>query len=128
MKIDDHPSDHRMESIIGGLLRTGVIVAACIVALGGVFFLSRKAAVVPNYHFFQGEPAFLEHIGDIITASLSFRSEAVVQLGLLVLIAVPIFRVVVSIVVFLLKRDWLYTFVTMIVLSVLLFALLGGRV
>jgi len=52
----------------------------------------------------------------------------VIQLGILVLIAVPIFRVAVSIVAFLLKRDWLYTVVTCVVLMVLLFALLGGKI
>ncbi len=117
-----------MESIIGGLLRIGVIVAACIVAAGGVLFFSRNASVVPRYGSFQGEPAFLEHAGDVVRAAFSGRSEAIMQLGLLVLIAVPIFRVAVSIVAFLLKRDWLYSVVTAIVLGVLLFALLGGRV
>ena len=128
MKNEVRLSDHSVENFIGSLLRIGVITAACIVALGGIFFLSRNAAVVVHYGSFRGEPTFLEHLGGVFTAALSLRSEAVIQLGLLVLIAVPIFRVVVSIVAFLLKRDWLYTIVTLIVLSVLLFALLGGRV
>jgi uncharacterized membrane protein len=128
MRGEERLSDARMESIIGGLLRIGVIVAACIVAVGGVLYLSGNAAAVPRYGSFQGEPAFLEHAGNVVRAAFSGRSEAIMQLGLLVLIAVPIFRVAVSIVAFLLKRDWLYSVVTAIVLGVLLFALLGGRV
>jgi uncharacterized membrane protein len=121
-------SDHRVENIIGNLLRAGVIVAACIVAVGGAFYLYRRRAdVVPHYGSFRGEPPFLEHIGSVLAAAAALRSDAVIQLGLLVLIAVPIFRVAVSIVAFLLKRDWLYSLVTVIVLAVLLFALLGGR-
>jgi uncharacterized membrane protein len=121
-------SDHRVEGFIGGLLRIGVIVAACIVAFGGVLFLSRHASDVPNYRSFQGEPEFLKHLGNVVTSAFTLRSEAVIQLGILVLIAVPIFRVAVSIIAFLLKRDWIYCVVTFLVLMVLLFALLGGRV
>ncbi|HTP59694.1 MAG TPA: DUF1634 domain-containing protein [Spirochaetia bacterium] len=128
MKDGKRPSDHQVEGFIGGLLRVGVIVSACIVAVGGVLFLSRHAWDTPHYRPFQGEPAFLEHLGNVVTAAFSLRSEAVVQLGILVLIAVPVFRVAVSIVAFLLKRDWLYTVVTSVVLIVLLFALLGGKV
>ncbi len=126
--IDRSLSDHRMERLIGGLLRIGVIIAACIVAFGGAFYIARRAGAVPHYGSFQGEPEFLEHVGQVVKAAVSLRSEAIIQLGLLVLIAVPIFRVAVSIVAFLLKRDWLYSLVTLIVLAVLLFALLGGKV
>jgi uncharacterized membrane protein len=57
---------------------------------------------------------------------LSGRSAALIQLGLLVLIAVPIARVAVSILAFALQRDWLYVGVTVVVLIILLFSLLGG--
>jgi len=121
-------SDRRMEHIIGSLLRLGVIVAACIVLAGGVFYLVERARVVPHYGSFRGEPAFLEHLTGTLRAAFSLKSEGVIQLGLLVLIAVPIFRVAVSIVAFLVKRDWLYSVVTLVVLGVLLFALLGGKI
>jgi len=121
-------NNHRMEHAIGNLLRIGVITAAGIVAAGGVFYLVRHAGSVPRYALFQAEPAFLENVAGILTAAASLRSEAVIQLGLLILIAVPILRVLVSIVAFLWKRDWMYSVVTLLVLVVLLFALLGGMV
>ena len=121
-------SNHRVEHVIGNLLRIGVIVAASIVGVGGVLYLVRHVATVPRYALFQAEPAFLENVAGIVTAAASLRSEAIIQLGLLVLIAVPIVRVSVSIVAFLLKRDWLYSVVTLLVLAILLFALLGGKV
>jgi len=122
------PSDHQVESFIGNLLRTGVIVAACIVVMGGVFYLSRRSGTVPHYGVFQGEPDFLERVGKVVQAALSLRGEAIIQLGVLVLIAVPIMRVAVSVIAFLLKRDLLYCAVTILVLAVLLFSLLGGKV
>ena len=47
-------SDHRVENIIGNLLRIGVIVAASIVAAGGAFYLYRRAGVISNYGSFRG--------------------------------------------------------------------------
>ena len=120
--------DHAIERLIGTLLRVGVIIAACVVATGGAFYLARRANAIPRYALFQGEPDFLERVAGIVRAAVSLRSEAIIQLGLLVLISVPIFRVAVSIVAFLVKRDWLYSVVTVLVLAVLLFALLGGKV
>ena len=121
-------TDHRVEHIIGSLLRIGAIAAACIVGVGGVFYLVRHFGTVPRYALFEAEPAFLVNVAGIVTGAVSLRSEAIIQLGLLVLIAVPIVRVSVSIVAFLLKRDWLYSLVTLLVLVILLFGLLGGRV
>jgi len=128
MRDDGSGSDRRMELLIGNLLRIGVSIAAVIVAVGGAFYLVRRAGAVPRYGTFLGEPDFLEHVGKVVRAALSLRSEAIIQLGLLVLIAVPIFRVAVSVVLFLARRDWLYTVVTLVVLAVLLFALLSGKV
>jgi uncharacterized membrane protein len=128
MKSDRQGDDHWMELLIGNLLRLGVGIAALIVSAGGIFYLSRQAGATPRYGSFLGEPGFLEHAGQVIRAAASLRSDAIIQLGLLVLIAVPVFRVAVSIVAFLVKRDWLYSLVTLLVLAVLLFALLGGQV
>jgi uncharacterized membrane protein len=52
---------------------------------------------------------------------------ALVALGLLILLLTPILRVAISIVIFALERDWLYTVITLIVLLILLVSLLLGR-
>ena len=114
-----------MQRIIGGLLRVGVLAAAFLALLGGVWHLVRSAGDVPRYGTFRGEPASLTSIGGILHAVVSLRSDAMIQLGLLVLIAVPLLRVAVSVVAFAVERDWLYFVVTMLVLGILLFSLLG---
>ena len=118
--------DRQVERFIGTLLRAGVIAAAVIVLAGGVFYLARHGGDRPRYRSFQGEPAFLEHVDGVLRQALALRSEAVIQLGLLLLIAVPLIRVAVSIIAYLLERDWLYVAVTALVLAVLAFSLLSG--
>ena len=51
----------------------------------------------------------------------SFR--AIIQFGLLLLIATPIARVTFSLVGFAMERDWTYAVITAIVLAILIFAL-----
>ncbi len=119
-------TDRQVERIIGGLLRVGVIVAASVAAAGGVWYLSRHAGDVSRFTVFHGEPASLRSVRGVVEGVIALRSDALIQLGLLALIAVPVVRVAVSIVAFALERDWLYCVVTLIVLGILLFSLLGG--
>ena len=56
------------------------------------------------------------------------RGEAIVTLGLLVLIATPVMRVAVSVVAFIQHRDRTYALITAAVLCLLLLSLVLGRV
>ena len=115
-----------MEQIIGTLLISGVIVAALIVLVGGVFYLIRYGATLPDYTVFRGEPPELRSVSGIIADALSFRIQGVIQLGLLLLIATPVARVAFCLLAFALQRDRTYVIVTLIVFAVLMYSLIGG--
>jgi|SRR5215467_13983958 len=117
--------DKRMDEIIGGLLRTGVIVAAIVVLLGGTVYLTRHHTPATNYHVFQREPEELRGVRGIVHGVLHFSSQGLIQFGLLLLIATPVARVAFSLVAFLYERDWTYAVITAIVLGLLLYSLLG---
>ena len=119
--------DDAVEQLLGNLLRWGVLVAGAIVALGGALFLSRHGMERPDYHVFRGEPPDLTSVRGILAGALALDPRAVVQLGVLALIATPILRVAFSLVAFLLQRDRLYVLITSIVLALLAFSLLGGH-
>ena len=119
-------SDERVEQLVGNLLRAGVIVAAIVTALGGVALLLQHGAARADYHLFRGEPAALRTVGGVVTSALRLESRGVVQLGLVLLIATPIARVLLSLVAFVLQRDRLYVVVTAIVLAIQLFSLVFG--
>ncbi len=120
-------AEKRMDEIMGRLLRTGVILAAAFVLAGGVVFLARHPEPVTNYHVFQGEPEELRTVPGIFHEALAFRGRGLIQLGLLILIATPIARVAFSVVAFLYERDRTYVVVTVIVLGLLVYSLLGGH-
>ncbi len=120
-------AEQRMDEIMGRLLRTGVILAAVFVSAGGVVYLARHQTPVTNYRVFQGEPEELRTVSGIFHGALALRGRGLIQLGLLILIATPIARVAFSVVAFLYQRDWTYVVVTLIVLGLLVYSLLGGH-
>ena len=119
-------SDEQVDQLIGNLLRVGVIIAAIVAAIGGALYLAQHGRQLANYREFRGEPPELRSVRGIVTAALALHSAAVVQLGLLLLIATPVARVAFSLVAFLIQRDRVYVIVTSIVLALLLFSLTGG--
>jgi uncharacterized membrane protein len=118
---DEFP-EQRAEAFIGKLVRFLVIAAACIVAVGGTLYLHHYWRLTPGYHIFQSEPFSLRSPQGIIANTLSFDSHGLIQLGILLLIAIPLIRVAAFLVSFLRQRDWLYSVVTIIVFSLLLFS------
>ena len=120
-------TDEKVDQVIGNLLRAGVLLAAVVTAAGGVLYLARHGGESADHRVFKGEPADLRSPVGIIEDALALRSRGLIQLGLLVLIATPVARVVFSVYAFLRQRDWTYVAVTLIVLAVLLFGLFSNE-
>jgi uncharacterized membrane protein len=116
---------HDMEAVIGHLLRTGVILAAAVVSLGGIVYLFRHGLSPIHYAVFERVTAELCGVRGIVKSAFSFHAEGLIQLGLLFLIATPLARVAFSIVAFARQRDIFYAAVTLFVFGILLYSLLG---
>jgi uncharacterized membrane protein len=121
--------DRRIEVIIGNLLRAGVLIAAGVVLFGAIIYLSHHAFQPTDFRVFRiGATAELRSVPAIVKGALQFRGDSIIQLGLLLLIATPISRVIFSVFGFAIERDHLYVVITLIVLAVLLYSLLGSGV
>ncbi len=121
-------TDEKTEKIVGNLLRMGVIISAAVVLFGGIIYLFHHGATIPDLHRFHSEPKELRSISGIVVDAFSRDSRGVIQLGLLLLIATPVARVIFSVIAFILQRDYTYVLVTLIVLGVLLYSLTLGRI
>ena len=116
-------TDEKLEQIIGNLLRAGVMLSAAIVLVAGIAFLLQHHADAVRYRTFQLERNSLRTLGGIFGAAIALRPDAVIQLGLVLLIATPIARVALAALGFYFERDYLYVGVSVIVLSILLFGI-----
>ena len=117
-----------MTTLVAGVLRGGMLLAALVTLAGGVGILSRHGGERADYHTFLGSQTAYRGIGAIGQGVLQGDSRAVVQLGIVLLIATPVARVMLSLIGFLVERDRLYLAITGLVLVGLLYSLvLGGR-
>jgi uncharacterized membrane protein len=119
-------TDDQVDQLLGNLLRIGVIVATIVAVIGGVLLLAQRGLAPASGHVFSGEPPELRSVGGILRGVAALHPDAIVQLGLVLLIATPVARVAMSLVAFILQRDRVYVVVTLIVLAVLIFSLTGG--
>ncbi len=118
-------TDQRLEVIISVLLRTGVLISAAVVLVGGACFLSRHGQEQAEYHVFHGTAAVYRSVTGVLHAAGPSNCPAVIQLGLLLLILTPVTRVAFSLAGFALERDRTYVALTGIVLAILIYSLAG---
>ena len=119
-------SDERVDRLIGAILQFGVLAAGALVFVGGVLYLIRYGAAPANYRIFGAERSAIHDIGPILSGVARLDGRAVIQLGILALIATPVIRVLFSVLAFGVQRDRLYVPITLIVLAILLYGLFGG--
>lgn len=117
--------EQRFEQLMGNLLRLGVLSSALVVLAGAAVYLARHGNQAPDFHVFAGEPADLRTLPGIFREAVSLSGRGLIQLGLLLLIATPIARVVFSVIGFIREHDRLYILFTLLVLAVLLYSLLA---
>lgn len=116
-------NDKRIETVVGVMLRTGVMLAAAVVLSGGVLYLFQNHGPRPDYRTFRGEPARLIDVGVILHGVAAGDARSIIMLGLLLLIATPVVRVIMCVVGFLLERDKLYVAISTVVLAILVYSL-----
>ena len=118
-----HITDSDIEVKMGRLLQWGVTLAAAVMMAGAAVYLTRHGAEAPRYGKFHGVLPQFRTPGGIVGAMSVTPGRSMIQLGVLMMIATPVFRVMFAVVAFALERDWLYTAISGIVLSLLAYAL-----
>lgn len=118
-----------MNALISGLLRYGVILSAIIIAIGMVLLLlgngSQDVSQLVVYN-----PSQLPHgnfdpsIGHMVAGLASLNPQSIIELGVLVLLATPAARVLLSVLLFSAEGDRTYAYITAFVLALLLFSML----
>lgn len=124
--IDALMSSRTMELLIGKLLRYGVILACSISVFGGIIYLFQHSGET-NARYMSSTistESFIEqhgfaNLGDIFNGLARFDGAAIILLGVCVLIATPVIRVMFSALAFLVERDYLYVTITLIVLAII---------
>jgi len=116
-----------LEIAMGRMLQIGVTVAALVVLVGGILYLAQAGGSRPDYRHFHGAPAAAETIHGIVADAEHMDARGIIELGLLLLLATPVCRVIFGVVGFAMLRDRFYTAVSALVLAILLFSYFSKR-
>jgi len=118
-----------MNVVIGKVLRYGVILSGTIILLGiaglaatnGLSDVSGMLAYNPNA---VPHDSIDVSLGGLANGLVTFSAISWIELGVIVLIATPVSRVVISVFLFAAEKDRLYVLITAVVLALLLFSML----
>ncbi len=116
-------SDEQVDVLIGTILQAGVLLAGMVVLAGGILYLIQYGLTPADYRTFDSQRAAIHGLLPILAAAARLDGRAIIQTGILMLIATPVLRVVFSVVAFALQRDRLYVPVTLVVLGILIYGL-----
>jgi uncharacterized membrane protein len=118
--------DKDLQTIMGLLLRVGVILSSVIVFIGGIIYIYRHGSEQSTFHVFHGDTGLFNTLPDVIKGIIHGKGKAIIQLGIVVLIATPVARILFSIIGFLAEKDRLYVFITLLVLAIIFISLASG--
>ena len=122
-----------MNKILGIVLRTGVILSGAIIAIGTAQFLANHS-LGDTSSYLAYNPGLIPHgnfpvsLANIVSGLTSLDPLSIIELGFLVLLATPIVRVALSLVLFAAEKDRRFVYLTGAVLAILLFSMLATPV
>ncbi|MCH3964786.1 MAG: DUF1634 domain-containing protein [Clostridium sp.] len=109
-----------MEKIISTFLFVGVLTSSAVIIIGLIMFLISGSSGYPG-NFYPTYPF------EILHGCMALKPYSIILLGLMLLIAIPIFRVGISILVFFKEKDFLYVKITAVVFIILIISLFMGK-
>ncbi len=124
-------STERMERVIAATLRAGVVLSVAVILFGMALTFARH----PDYanspdarrQVTGGDYRFAHDLSETMRGLVRLEGRSVITVGLLILIATPVLRVALSVVLFAVQRDRAFAVITAAVLALLLISFLLGR-
>ncbi|WP_430613884.1 DUF1634 domain-containing protein [Flavobacterium sp. JP2137] len=120
-------TDRDFQAIIGNLLRYGVWIALSVALLGGLIYLMGNRAETVDYRTFtENNRNLLVVVEDIWIGLRQGQGESIIFLGVLLLFLTPVLRIVLSLISFVLERDYRYVCITLIVIAIIALSISFG--
>jgi len=120
-------NDNDMEQLMGNLLRIGVLVSAIVAFIGGIMYVvAHGGEIRPSYSVFKGVSPEYTSVSAVMHGVFAGNAASIMQMGILLLIATPIARILFSFASFIKEKDYLYVFISAIVMGIIVFSIFNG--
>ncbi|AYD48527.1 DUF1634 domain-containing protein [Arachidicoccus soli] len=121
--------DKDISQIIGYILRYGVYLSLSIALVGGIVYLYRHGNEINLFQhkaFVEKDENIAELLRNTFKGIVQGHGFYIIELGILLLIATPLSRVIFSLFAFKLEGDNLYVLITFIVLLIIIISIITG--
>jgi uncharacterized membrane protein len=115
------PRRNKNATVIGWILRGGAILSATIIFCGMLLLFVHGGVAAQSFH------AFPHTLSQVLIGVLALQPEAVIELGILLLIATPVITVSASAIAFAVEHDRPFVVIALIVLAILLTSFVLGK-
>ncbi|WP_164001318.1 DUF1634 domain-containing protein [Pyxidicoccus caerfyrddinensis] len=129
LEVEAEPVPLVPELLISDLLRYGVLASLTLVTLGTLVTFLRHPDYLVSSEALQRltAPHPVPHgLSDVVAGAMAARGQSFVMSGLLVMMAVPVMRVALSLLIFRQQRDTRYVAITTTVLALLVLSFILG--
>jgi uncharacterized membrane protein len=118
-----------MNEVIGNVLRAGVVASAAVILIGTILLVATSGfsgtSMALTYNPNQiPHGTFDVSIAGLVKGLIGFQPYSIIELGVIILLATPVSRVLISVLLFAAEGDRLYVYITAVVLALLLFSML----
>ncbi|ATA77800.1 DUF1634 domain-containing protein [Capnocytophaga canimorsus] len=114
----------KTNQIIGNVLRIGVILSVVTVIMG--LFLNFSENNFKQIAFQENDAINQNYFQHFYSLLIQGESLGIVALGVLLMLATPILRLILSLLLFLKEKDFLYVGITLLVIGILIWSILLG--
>jgi len=120
-------TDNQLQSIIGNVLRYGVLSALTVTLLGGIILLAKDSQQVVSFStFVEKDQNLFVVFKTILQGVKDWNGESIIFLGILLLFLTPALRLLLSLFSFILEKDAMYVVITLIVIAVIILSVSFG--
>ena len=120
-------TDNQLQSIIGNVLRYGVLSALTVTLLGGIILLAKDSQQVVSFStFVEKDQNLFVVFKTIFQGVKDWNGESIIFLGILLLFLTPALRLLLSLFSFILEKDAMYVVITLIVIAVIILSVSFG--
>ena len=110
------------------ILRWGVYLSMSVAVIGGIIYLSARGDHASLQHrvFVEKDENLLQLVKETFRGVAQGDGLSIIELGLLLLIATPLTRVLFSLWAFYQERDRMYVVITLLVLMIICISIMTG--
>jgi len=120
-------NDKTMQHAVGNVLKYGVWSVLVVGVVGGLLLIWSNGDRTIDYSTFkENDQTIFQVVDQIMKGVIRLDGRSIVYLAIIMLFSTPLLRLILSLISFLIEKDYMYVMITTIVLIIIAFSVYFG--